>query len=134
MLDNLNSYFAVYLFISNSYTIWSMLCQYRWINIEAPIFCFSLFDEIELHITENYVMTHAKGIVQMIDEMHLQQTKSNFLNLNNKIKPRKVNNSFHHSMRFWHWLLFHCLCMMDHIPITEHNCTSLFLWIVFMLL
>ena len=63
-----------------------MLCQYRWIlslfsdhlsngliqiNIEAPIFCFSLFDEIELHITENYVMTHAKGIMQMINKMHL---------------------------------------------------------------
>ena len=42
------------------------------INIEAPIiFIFTLFDEIELHITENYVMTHAKGIVQMINKMHL---------------------------------------------------------------
>ena len=41
------------------------------INIEVPIICFSLFDEIELHFTENYVMTHAKGIVQMINKMHL---------------------------------------------------------------
>ena len=41
------------------------------IKIEVPIICFSLFDEIELQITENYVMTHAKGIVQMINKMHL---------------------------------------------------------------
>ena len=57
MLDNLNIYFAVQ--------------SVNQINIEAPIFCFSVFDEIELHITENYVMTHAKGIMQMINKMHL---------------------------------------------------------------
>ena len=71
MFDNLNSYFAMHLFISNSYTIGSKLYQYRRINIEAQIFCFLLFDEIELPITENYVMTHAKDIVQMINKMHL---------------------------------------------------------------
>ena len=70
MFDNLNSYFAMHLFISNSYTIGSKLSVIQ-INIEAQIFCFLLFDEIELPITENYVMTHAKDIVQMINKMHL---------------------------------------------------------------